>query len=257
MAGFTITDLKKHLGPGLGLRKNKYLLELPIPGIAGGAMTNILCRSTGLPERNMATGEVWHKGRNYKVRGETDFIGTFEISVVDDSNMELRRMFDRWMRLVDNSKPVNTGILGGSYEQGIGDALSAIRSGVGVFNDITQAINDGERAVDYAIGLVDEGLAFADAKYQKDINVWQLGGKGTADDADKIYGYKLQNAFPSSVGIVTLEDGEENTLSEFSITFTFSEFEPLEAASMADKVANAIGGDVARDIRYAVEAVAR
>jgi hypothetical protein len=39
-----ITDLKKALGPGLGLRKNRFLMELPIPGIEGRTM-NILCKS--------------------------------------------------------------------------------------------------------------------------------------------------------------------------------------------------------------------
>jgi len=43
-----------------------------------------------------------------------------------------------------------------------------------------------------------------------------------------IYGYKLQNAFPKSLGIVTLDDADENTLSEFTVNFGFSEFIPIK-----------------------------
>ena len=81
---FTITDLKKHLGPGLGLRKNKYLIEIPVPGIEGRTL-NILCRSAGLPERTITTQSLWHKGRKYNVRGETDYGGTYDVSILDDS----------------------------------------------------------------------------------------------------------------------------------------------------------------------------
>ena len=80
--GFNITELKKNLGPGLGLRKNRFLVEIPIPGIEGKTL-NILCRSAGLPERNISTTQYWHKGRDYNVRGETDYVWQYEISIVD------------------------------------------------------------------------------------------------------------------------------------------------------------------------------
>ena len=83
----------------------------------------------------------------------------------------------------------------------------------------------------------------SEARYQTDINVWQLGANG-----EKVYGYKLQNVFPSAVGQVTYEDGEENTLSEFTITFTFSEFTPLENKSVFSEVGEALAGDAFVDI---------
>ncbi|NQU33998.1 MAG: hypothetical protein HQ521_12250, partial [Bacteroidetes bacterium] len=88
----TINELRKHLGPGLGLRKNKYMLELPVPTVSGESL-NILCQSAGLPERNISTTDLWHKGRKYTVRGETDFVGEYEISIVDDDKMTVRQLF--------------------------------------------------------------------------------------------------------------------------------------------------------------------
>ena len=89
----TLKDLKKQLGPGLGLRKSKYLLEIPVPGL-NGKKINILCRSTSLPERTIGTVEVFDKGRKYKMRAETVFPGTYNISILDDSTMTLRALFD-------------------------------------------------------------------------------------------------------------------------------------------------------------------
>ena len=220
---FTINDLKKHLGPGLGLRKNKYLLEIPLPGIEG-AKINVLARSAGFPERNITTTNLFHKGRQYNVRGETDYGSTYEVSIVDDSNMDIRRKFDDWLKLVDDPKPKNAGIFSGSsYEADTGAALDIIRSGLGVANEIKRTTkNPIQELGNFFLGSVDEGLAAAAARYQTDINVWQLAANGQT-----VYGYKLQNAFPSQIGIVTLDDANPNTLSEFSINFTFSEFIPL------------------------------
>jgi len=44
---FTISDLKKAMGPGLGLRRSKYLVHIPLDN--NGSQINILCRSTSLP----------------------------------------------------------------------------------------------------------------------------------------------------------------------------------------------------------------
>lgn len=246
---FSISDLKKHLGPGLGLRKNKYLLEIPIPGIDGHTI-NILCRSTGLPERNMTTTTVWKHGRKYNVRGETDYIGTFEISILDSSDMSIRKKFDEWMTLVDNSKPKNYGVFGGSsYEQGTKDLLNAIQSGTEIANQLKNITKNNETLTDafsgLVVGVMDNGQAAPVAHYQTDINVWQLDNK-----ENKIYGYKLQNAFPSSIGIVTLDDNSENELSEFNVTFTFSEFMPLENVSALESViTTALGDDVNNIVR--------
>lgn len=247
MAGFTIGDLKKHLGPGLGLRKNKYLIEIPVPGIQGQTI-NILCRSAGLPERNITTKSIWHKGRKYQVRGETDYVGTYDVSIVDDSEMKIRKMFDKWAKNVDNSKPVSEGILGGSFESGIGDAIDAAKGIIQTANTIKGAIENPERIVDFFLGYIDSGKGLSAAVYQTDINIWQLDNNG-----NKVYGYKLQNAFPQQIGIVTLDDGDENTLSEFSVTFSFSEFAPLENSNK--NIFGTIFGDSVAELGEGIESL--
>lgn len=240
---FTITDLKKHLGPGLGLRKNKYLLEIPVPGIEG-AKINVLCRSAGLPERSIKTAQMFHKGRVYNVRGETDYGNMYEVSMLDDSEMNIRKTIDKWMKKIDNSK--NVGGLA-SYESGLSDILNVVKSGIGLANQINNIIeNPKEMIGGFFLGAVDPSQGSAQAKYQTDINVWQLTSGG-----QKVYGYKLQNAFPQQLGVVTLDDGDENTLSEFSVTFAFSEFIPLENTSIARQAL----GDNVNEILDGVESL--
>lgn len=240
----SITDLKKALGPGLGLRKNRFLMELPVPGIEGRTL-NILCRSAGLPERNINNTTIWHKGRQYNVRGETDYVGDYEISIVDDSDMRIRKVFDTWLEKVDNSKPANAGILGASFEKAVPGFLSEVESAVKTANQVKNLVQDPKQAADWFIGV----LAGTNGKlpaYQTDINIWQLGNSD-----NKVYGYKLQNAFPKSVGIVTLDDGDENTLSEFSVNLCFSEFIPL--VSRKEALLGAVMGDQAMNIMDGVE----
>jgi len=248
---FSISTLKKHLGPGLGLRKNKYLLEIPMPGIDGSTI-NVLCRSTGLPERNITTTEVFHKGRKCNLRGETDYIGTFEISILDDSNMNIRKKFDSWITHVDNSRINSDTFSGSSYESGVGEALSLIQSGISVANKIDEITKTNESLTNavggFFLGVLDGSQAAPVAKYQTDINVWQLNAS-----EDKIYGYKLQNAFPSSIGIVTLDDGAANELSEFSVVFTFSEFITLENATIPSQLLSAVLGPDVNNIIRGVE----
>ena len=245
---YNIRELKKALGPGLGLRKSNFLLELPVPTVEGQTI-NILCRSAGLPERNINFVTVWHKGRKYNMRGETDYIGEYEISIVDDSDMRIRKMFDTWLTQVDNTKPANEGIIGASFEKAIPGFLSEASAFVKTANQVKNLIKNPKQALDWVIGSIAGTNASTSApEYQTDVNIWQLGNAG-----EKVYGYKLQNAFPKSVGIVTLDDGDENTLSEFSVVFSFSEFIPLEQTKQA--LTNAILGDTGTGILNGVEAL--
>lgn len=248
MATYNIRELKKHLGPGLGLRKNRFLLEIPVPTVEGQTL-NILCRSAGLPERNINTTTIWHKGRQYNVRGETDYVGEYEISILDDSDMRIRKMFDTWINQVDNTKPANEGIIGASFEKAVPGFLNEVSGFVKTANQVKNLIKNPKQALDWVIGsIAGTNSAFNTPTYQTDINIWQLGH---ADG--KVYGYKLQNAFPKSIGIVTLDDGDENTMSEFSVVFSFSEFIPLQTTR--ESLTNAVLGDTATGILNGVEAL--
>ncbi len=207
---FTIDDLKKNLGPGLGLRKSKYLLEIPVPS-QNGKKINLLCQSTSLPERNISTVTTWHRGRKYMMRGETTFTSTYNISVLDDSEMSLRELFDGWLTLVDNTNP---------------DASLLTNS----FNNFQTSYEDDSSA-NWQLKPVNS--IAGETIYQADINVWQLSQR-----SEKIYGYKLQNAFPSSIGTVELDDSDNSTLSQFSLVFTYSELIPIKGTG--SKVGNIV-----------------
>ena len=236
---YSITQLKNHLGTGLGLRKNRYLLEIPMPTIDGETL-NILCQSAGFPERNISTSEIWHKGRRFTVRGETDFVGEYEITILDDSNMKIRYLFDTWLKQIDNTRPnPNAGLLGSSFEI-FDNIVDEVADGVALINSVKSTVTNPTKLLNFTVGLLDSNKGPAAAEYQTDINIWQLDGQN-----EKVYGYKLQNAFPKSVGDLSLEDSDENSLSEFRITFAFSEFIPIK--NTKKEIISSILGDKASD----------
>jgi len=253
MNNITINELKKQLGTGLGLRNNKYLLEIPVPGIDASKL-NVLVKSAGLPERAIATTDIFHKGRKYTIRAETDYKGTYEVTIIDDSDMNIRKKFDEWMKDIDDSVPPNNGnFLGTSYESGINKAIDAIHSGINIANKLKSTLNDPLNALsNFAVGAIDPSLASASAKYQTDINIWQLSNTGS-----KVYGYKLQNAFPTSLGAVTLDDSSSNELTEFTVTFSFSEFVPLESLSPLQKIGGALMGNQVKEISGGIQTLIR
>lgn len=233
MANFTINELKQHLGPGLGLRKNRYMLEMPVPGINGETM-NILCQSAGLPERNIQTTELWHKGRKYIINGETDYVNEYEISIIDDSEMKIREMFDKWLKIIDNSR-LSTDNSYASYEtlgNRIAKPINEISNSI---SQLANTVNSTKTKIRNATGSIEGAIDFflgngfnldvngaSVQNYQVDINIWQMDRK-----QNKVYGYKLEKAFPKSIGVISLEDSEENSLSEFTVSFAFSEFTPI------------------------------
>lgn len=158
---FTINDIKKHLGPGLGLRKNRYLIEIPVP-LVNGETLNILCQSAGLPERNISTTEMWHKGRKYQVRGETDYIGDYEISIVDDSSMRIRALFDGWLRKVDDSRPQkDDSILGTSFEEISPGLLENISDAISATEAVTDILSSRDKRQDFILGLFNDNSKYS------------------------------------------------------------------------------------------------
>lgn len=236
-----IADLKRELGPGMGLRKNKYRLELPWSG-GDSRVLNILCQSASLPEYRLNTADIWHKGRRYTVKGETDFIGDFEISILDDSKMTTRRMFDDWFKTIDNTRPdKNSSLLGASFEKFAPGLLGNLNSAINVAHTVNGAFANPRQMLDFGSGLLDLNKALPTPDYQIDINIWQLDSNDEA-----VYGYKMQNAFPKAIGSVTYGDSEENSLTEFTVTFGFSEFIPLKGDK--EDLIGSIVGDTTLDV---------
>jgi hypothetical protein len=160
--------------------------------------------------------------------------------------MNIRRLFDQWLNLVDNTQPKNTGILGvmGNNIQDIGEAVS------GLLNAANTLKNSFE--LDNGLSFILNGIDgnYGSVNYQTSVNIWQLNSKN-----EKLYGYQLQNAFPMSVGTVELDDGEENTLSEFSVDFAYSEFIPLENKTDFEQITDRVLGVTGREISEGIDSL--
>jgi len=232
-----INTLKSHLGIGIGSRKNKFLIELPMRSLDGEKI-NALAKSASLPERKINPVKIMHKGRQYYVRGETEYPGTYQITVLDDSEMNVRKAIDDWLTEIDDSaKTTRAGLGSSSFEKNTNNLLGILQSGKNIYSDVRSALNDPSNAMSNTlVGMIDPSQKSPSAKYQVDINIWQLSSNG-----QKVYGYKLQNAFPINVGAVTYEDSDQNTLTEFTVEFAYSEFLPLENRTALGNIATVDG----------------
>jgi hypothetical protein len=77
-----IKDLKKEL-KGNVLRRNKYLLELYVPGEESRPL-QILCQSVNLPVRSIDVVTIHHKGRPFLMRGETNFGNNISLTFLEN-----------------------------------------------------------------------------------------------------------------------------------------------------------------------------
>lgn len=240
---FNLSDLKKSLGPGLGVRSNTYLIEFSVPGSKSKKIA-ILARSTSLPERDIGSVDMYWKGRRYKVRGETDLQSQYTINLTDDSEMIIRQLFDSWMKEIDDTTPKSenaTGIFGDKINDLINTA-----------NGVVKFLNTAKTAFTF-----DRGLGFfknvltsnpGRPQYQQEVNIWQL-----SKTRNKVLGYKLQNCFPTSIGAVEVSDEEENALSMFSVTLTYSDFEQIKDETFMKQLVDFALGPNGRELRDGIE----
>lgn len=243
----TISDLKAQLGTGMGLRKNKYMIELPYGNIDGSKF-NILCKSASFPQRDIDVQTVWHHGRKYNVRAESNFSGEWQVTVYDDSKFTFRRFFDDWLTYIDDTS---------KFYQIAGEQESSQSSLENPFQHITDAVNtvksvsSGLKNYFKNSGLsnfVADALSGSNSgqtvDYQTLINIWQLDAIG-----NKVYGYQLQNAFPKSLGEIAYDDSEQDSIVEYTVTFAYSEFVPLQnGGTNSQRISNAIIGSTLTDL---------
>lgn len=236
---FSISDIKKHLGNGLGLRSNKYAVVVPLPK-EGSKKLAILSRSTSLPERQIGTVDLYHKGRRYKVRGETDLSNQFTINVIDDSKMTLRKYFDAWMKSVDDTEPDYESLLSQLAGSEWTDLLNAAGGTIQALTEVGLEIKQ-KGLLNYSLSEIKDTLSGNSilAAYQVDVDIYQLDGEG-----NPVYGYRLQNCYPTEVGAVEINDEEQNNMSQFSVILTYSDFIPLDPnASVTSQVVSTVAGD--------------
>jgi len=113
MAG--IDNFKGKLVGG-GARPNlfKAFVNFPI-GVGGSTeLASFMIKGASLPASVIAPIEVPYRGRKLKIAGDRTF-EPWTLTVINDTGMEIRRAFERWMHLI-NANQENVS----NYQSGVG-----------------------------------------------------------------------------------------------------------------------------------------
>lgn len=247
----TINDLKYNLGAGS--RKNKFLIELSF-GNLDSAKFNCLCTSASFPSRTINTVTVSRHGRKYPMRSETDYGNTYEVTVLDDDKLTLRKFFDSWLTVIDDTTKESTNFYAmQDSRNSFFKFFNKLRKAGSALKDVVNGVSSimknpsefASKILGKTIGNITGSNAFNNPVYQAELTVWQLDGLG-----NKVYGYNLENVFITSIGEVTYSDSELDTLVEYNLTFTFSEFYPVEPGYFDNN--SGITGSIVKDIKKSV-----
>ena len=107
-----IDDFKANLIGG-GARANQFRVTIsPPPGIAIGLdvrRTSFLVQSAQLPAMTLGEVEVAFRGRKIYVAGDRAFEGTWNATVINDTDFMIRNAMERWNNGI-NDLADNTGI---------------------------------------------------------------------------------------------------------------------------------------------------
>ena len=217
----TINDLKHNLAGGS--RKNKFLIELAF-GSLDSSKFNCLCTSASFPSRQIQTVTVSRHGRKYPVRSETDYGNTYEVTVLDDNQLSLRQFFDSWLTYVDDSTKESGNLY--AMRDSRNSFFSKFKNACSAIKDIADGVQSiasnpkafASRILGKTVGNI-LGTSYNAPDYQAEMTIWQLDTLG-----NKVYGYNLENVFITGLGEVTYGDSELDSLVEYNVTFTFSEF---------------------------------
>lgn len=109
MAILGVDDFKSKLVGG-GARSNLFKATVNFPGYAGGdvELTSFMVKAAQLPASIVAPITVPFRGRQLQIAGDRTF-EPWSITVINDSNMEVRNSFERWMNGI-NEHSANTGL---------------------------------------------------------------------------------------------------------------------------------------------------
>ena len=222
----TINDLKHNLAGGS--RKNKFLIELAF-GSLDSSKFNCLCTSASFPSRQIQTVTVSRHGRKYPVRSETDYGNTYEVTVLDDNQLSLRQFFDSWLTYVDDSTKESGNLY--AMRDSRNSFFSKFKNACSAIKDIADGVQSiasnpkafASRILGKTVGNI-LGTSYNAPDYQAEMTIWQLDTLG-----NKVYGYNLENVFITGLGEVTYGDSELDSLVEYNVTFTFSEFYPVNS----------------------------
>lgn len=97
-----ITQFRNKLGAG-GARPNQFLVTLTWPALVGAATgdDSLLVTGAALPASNVNPTVLQYRGREVKLAGERIF-DPWTITIVNSSDMKIRKYFERWSQLMNN-----------------------------------------------------------------------------------------------------------------------------------------------------------
>jgi hypothetical protein len=109
MAILGVDDFKSKLVGG-GARANMFKVTCNFPGYAGGdvELTSFMTKAAALPASIIAPITVPFRGRQLQIAGDRTF-EPWTITVINDTGMEVRNAFERWMNGMNQNKS-NTGL---------------------------------------------------------------------------------------------------------------------------------------------------
>jgi hypothetical protein len=89
---------------GGGARPNLFKVQMNFPLITGGKdeLASFMIKGASLPPSTIGFIEVPYRGRKLKIAGDRTY-EAWTITVINDTNMEIRNAFERWSALINGN----------------------------------------------------------------------------------------------------------------------------------------------------------
>ena len=92
--------------PGGGARSNLFRVILPFPNFAivGGETRKLsfLAKAASIPASTLGTIEIPFQGRKIKLAGDREFGEPLALTILNDTDFQLRNAFERWSNAINN-----------------------------------------------------------------------------------------------------------------------------------------------------------
>jgi len=201
-----IREIESVVGPGA--RTNKYRVLIPFLG----REVDIQCHDITSPGRTMGVAEVFLKGRKYQLAGDRADEGTFTMTIYNDPNLVLRRLF---LVMIDGMQSFNTpGSISG-FSSNISDSLTQMNtSTISGITDVFDQISSNLNNIGTLTGMFGVGRNLP--WYQSDMTVQQLD-----HDGNVVSNTILHSAFITDVSALEYQD-EVGEISTTTLVFNYT-----------------------------------
>ena len=103
MAILGVDDMKAKLVGG-GARPNLFKVTMAFPSYvtANVELASYMCKATSMPASTIAPIEVPFRGRQLKLAGDSRTFGSWNMTILNDTDFKIYRAFERWMNGINN-----------------------------------------------------------------------------------------------------------------------------------------------------------